>query len=134
MQLHLQLGTRLEEVFIHGVEGRHLGHLLDAGQVLWLGRVDQQDPESQTQVNDGSDKGKVKKETNNTTFPYFLFFAKVDYKLSYLEEEGEEHEEEDDSRPFCVVVIPQLVEGEEVRSDVGSRNHRVPHDVERSGF
>ena len=47
---------------------------------------------------------------------------------------SEEHEEEDDSRPFCVVVIPQLVEGEEVRSDVGSRNHRVTHDVERSGF
>ena len=130
MQLHLQLGTRLEEVFIHGVEGRHLGHLLDAGQVLWLGRVDQQDPESQTQVNDGSDKGKVKKETNNTTFPYFLFFAKVDYKLSYLEEEGEEHEEEDCYCPFCVIVFPQLVEGDEIRVDVVSRKHRVPHNVE----
>ena len=123
MQLHLQLGTGLEEVFIHGVEGRHLGHLLDAGQVLWLGRVDQQDPESQTQVNDGSDKGKVKKETNNTTFPYFLFFAKVDYKLSYLEEEGEEHEEKHGFCPFCVVVFPQLIEGEEIRVDVVSGKH-----------
>ena len=134
MQLHLQLGTGLEEVFIHGVEGRHLGHLLDAGQVLWLGRVDQQDPESQTQVNDGSDKGKVKKKTNNTTFSYFLFFAKVDYKLPDLEEEGEEHEEEDGFCPFCVVLFPQLVEGEEVRVDVVPRKHRVPHNVERSSF
>ena len=130
----MQLGAAFEEACVHGVEGRHLGDLLDAGQVLRLGWVNQQDPESQTQVNDGSDKGKVKKETDNTTFPYFLFFAKIDYKLPDLEEEGEEHEEEDDSRPFCVVVIPQLVEGEEVRSDVGSRNHRVPHDVERSAF
>ena len=132
--MQLQLGTGFEEGLVHRAESPHLGDLLDAGQVLRLGWVYQQDPESQTQVNDGSDKGKVKKETDNTTFPYFPFFAKVDYKLPDLEEEGEEHEEKDDSRPFCVVVIPQLVEGEEVRSDVGSRNHRVPHDVERSGF
>ena len=132
--MHLQLGTGFEEGLVHRAESSRLGDLLDAGQVLRLGWVYQQDPESQTQVNDGSDKGKVKKETDNTTFPYFLFFAKVDYKLPYLEEEGEEQEEEDGPCPFCVVVFPQLVEGEEIRVDVVSRNHRVPHDVERSSF
>ena len=117
----MKLGAAFEEACVHGIEGRHLGDLLDAGQVLRLGWVYQQDPESQTQVDDGSNKGKMKKETNNTTFPYFPFFAKVDYKLPYLEEEGEEHEEEHGFCPFCVVVFPQLVEGEEIRVDVVSR-------------
>ena len=63
--MHLQLGTGFEEGLVHRAESSHLGDLLDAGQVLRLGRVDQQDPESQAEVDYWSHKGQVQEEADH---------------------------------------------------------------------
>ena len=86
MQLELELGSGFEEGFVHGTKSRHLGHLLYARQVLRLRRVDQQDPEAEAEVDDGSHKGEVKEKTDDVVLFHFSS-AKVNHKLGELEEE-----------------------------------------------
>ena len=86
MQLELELRSGFEEGFIHGTKSGHLGHLLNAGQVLWLRRVDQQDSKAETEVDHGSHKGEVKEKTDDVVLFHFSS-AKVNHKLGELEEE-----------------------------------------------
>ena len=86
VQLQLELGSGFKESFVHGTKSCHLGHLLYAGQILWLSRVDQKDSKTETEVDDGSHEGEVKEEANHIVLFHFPS-AKVDYELKDLEEE-----------------------------------------------
>ena len=129
MQLELELGSGFEEGFVHGTKSRHLGHLLYARQVLRLRRVDQQDSKSKTEVDDRSHKWEVKEETNDIVLFHFSS-AKVNHKLTQLEEERNEHEEKDSDGPSQVPVLPKLEKGEEVGGDIGAWQHRVGDNVQ----
>ena len=129
MQLELELGSGFEEGFVHGVKSRHLGHLLYARQVLWLGRVDQQDSKSEARVDDRSHEGEVKEKSDQCALCHSSF-ENVNHKLTYLEEERDEHEDEDSDGPFYVAMRPKLEEGEEVRGDIGPCHHSVSNDVD----
>ena len=80
-------------------------------------------------MDDGSHKGKVEEESDKVLLCH-PSLTKVDQKLTQFEEKGNEHEGEHSSSPSIVTVLPELKEGEEVRSDVGTRDHRIGDNVE----
>ena len=64
------------------------------GEIKNIRRVDQQGSKAKAEVDDWSHKGEVKEETDDVVLLHFSS-AKVNHKLSQLEEERNEHEDKD---------------------------------------